>query len=309
MKYKPKPKIPVGSVPRERETTPSAEPGKEATTTTATPTRQPTTTVSSPVTNSVSITEDLRTSQESTVVPLSFTSYTTCSTVSSTKTTDSISNTYLTSGTTLTGLGSNSSVVSSTTRHESDFETSHVATNGITTSTTDYLNASLPDSTNVRENDSHSHPVSNDQLSSSPSFEEGLPTALQAESVAICEDNNIVNTEDTSSDSSRSTVQPSYHRYPSFVESLSSSMSQVASSHRALGLDQPADGELVSTSAVETTYRRRCYEEPDTIDEEMDVFDSCPDDRIATSSSINHPHLQQVNYVRVLLCYIQTCTY
>ena len=292
VKYKPKPKIPVGSVPRERETTSSAEPGKETTTTTAA--RQPTTTTSSQVIDSVSIiTEDLRTSQEPTILPVSSTSCTTCSTVGPT---DSISDTYLTSGTTLTGFGGISPIVSSTTRHESDFETSHIATNSIRTSTTDYLNTNLPDSTSVRENTGYSHPV-NDQLNCSPSFGEGLPTALQAESVAICDDDNsIMNTEDTSTDSSRTTVQSSSHRYPSFIESLSSSMSQVASSHRALGLDQPADGELISTSAVEATYRRRCYEEPDAIDEEMDVFDSCPDDRIATSSSIDHPHLQQVIY-------------
>ena len=308
VKYKPKPKIPVGSVPRERETTPSAEIGKEATTTTTATTtstsltRQPTATVSSSVTDSVSRTKELRTSQEPANVPVSSISCTTCNVTPniatcSAKTTDSLSNSYLTNGTSLTGLGGISPIVSPTTRCESHYETSDLATNSIRTSSTGYLNTSLTASTNSndKQNDGYSHPVVNDQLSSSPSFEEGLPTALQAESVTICDDNSVMNTEDCSTDSNRTTVQPSSHRYPSFIESLSSSvLSQVTSSHRALGLDQPADGELVSTSAVETTYKRRCYEESDAIDEEMDIFDSCPDDRIATSSSVDHSHLQQV---------------
>ena len=298
VKYKPKPKIPVGSVPREREATPSVETGKEATTTSAL-TQQPTTTVSSPVTDSVSRTKDLRTSSEPTSVPVSSTSCACAVTASiatcSAKTTDSVSNSYLTSGTTLTGLGGITPIVSSATRCESDFETSHLVTNSIRTSSADHLNTNSTGSTSnnyERENSGYSHPVGNDQLISSPSFGEGLPGALQAESVTICDDNSVLNTEDSSSGRTTA-VQPLGHRYPSFIESLSSSvLSQVASSHRALGLDQPTDGELVSTSAVESTLRRRCYVESDANDEEMDVFDNCPDDRITTSSPIDHSHLQ-----------------
>ena len=290
VKYKPKPKIPVGSVPRERETTPSADPGKEATRTAAT--------TPSPANDTSSRTKEVTTSQEPPNIPVTPTSCTStarASTVTcSVETADPVSSSSTTSDSILTELGI-SPITSSRTRCDvsSDLETSHLAAESIRTSSTNYLNVSLTSSTvtdDDRQSSSYCHPGTEEQLNSSPSFGEGFPSAMQAESIAIvCDGDNV---EDNSFDRTI-IMQPSSSQYPSFIESLSSSvLSQVASSHRALGLDQPSDGELVTSAAMETTYKRRCYEDSDgdDDDEEMDVFDNCPDDRLA-AGSFNSPQV------------------
>ena len=303
VKYKPKPKIPAGSVPRERETTPSAELRKEAITATGEQTTTP-----SPANETSSRTKELRTSQEPSIIPVTPTSCTstvsTSAVICSVETADTVSNSYSTSATILTELGI-SPITSSRTRCDvlSDLETSHLAADTIRTSSSDYLNVT---SSAVSDNDRQSssiycHSGTSEQLNSSPSFGEGFPCAVQAESIPIlCDDDSVMNAEDTSIDSNRTIIlQPSSSQYPSFIESLSSSvLNQVASSHRVLGLDHPSNGELVTGNAVETTYKRRFCEDSDVDedDEEMDVFDNCPDDRSATGSS-NSSHLLQVSII------------
>ena len=93
--------------------------------------------------------------------------------------------------------------------------------------------------------------------------DEELPNVVQAENVLICEDNNSNSEEDDDNEEEPSTER----HYPSFVESLS----HIMDSHKALGLDQPADGE-VQSSAVEGTLRQRCEESDD------DMADDCLND-------------------------------
>jgi len=326
VKYKPKPKIPVNTS-RERETTPSIESGKEAVTLTG----ESTTTVSSSATSSVTTTKEVNTTslnitnQEVPSNLLVSTSSATSSAVKntalevtgSTNSTGLICNTGLTSVTSLTssrsvtGLGSlasagDNSTTSSERSCDADLpiETNHLAkNNGRTSSTIGCLNYNLTGSTvtvdSGRQNTDHSNLMTSDEINSSPSFGEGLPSALQAESVAICEDDGNLGNENGVTENDK-IEQLSSHRYPSFIESLSSSvLSQVASSHRALGLDQPVDDELVSTSAVETTYKRRCYEESDGNDEEMDVFDNCTNSNDINGSSIDRLQPQQVSTILV----------
>ena len=313
VKYKPKPKIPAGSVPRERETTPSAELRKEATTATGEQITTP-----SPANETSSRTKEmkeLRTSQEPSIIPITPTSCTSTVSMSavicSVETADTVSNSYSTSATILTELGI-SPITSSRTRCDvsSDLETSHLAADTIRTSSGDCLNVT---SSAVSDNDRQSssiycHPGTSEQLNSSPSFGECFPCAVQAESIPIlCDDDSV---EDTSIDSNRTIIlQPSSSQYPSFIESLSSSvLSQVASSHRVLGLDQPSNGDLVTGNAVATTYKKRFCEDSDVDedDEEMDVFDNCPDDRSATGSS-NSSHLQQVSIIVCIPCRMYIC--
>lgn len=314
VKYKPKPKIPVSSTTRERETT-SVEIGKEATTLTG----EPTSTVSSSVTGSSTTTKVRTTSLSVTSqetpsnLPVSTTNSTACSAVNNTACTVTgftNSNTgltsvaSLTSSRNLTGLGSltslDSNPTTSLTRSCGDIdlpiETSRsAADNSIrTSSTTDCLNNGLTGSTVTVDNGRQNTDHPNVEINSSSSFGEVLPSALQAESVAICEDDSNLNIENSIIENDK-TEQSSVHRYPSFIESLSSSvLSQVASSHRALGLDQPADDELMSMSAVETTYKRKCYKEFDGNDEEMDVFDNCTNSDDIDGSSIDQLQPQQV---------------
>lgn len=305
VKYKPKPKIPASSALRERETTPSAETRKESTP--APQSGEPTTNISPSSVDRVSRVLSVDT-PEPLNIPVSTTSYTTsltvncsqntltCSAAKAIETTSLSSHTYLTSGTTLgvsaiTGITRTSNAVS-------DIGTSHLTTNTVRTSSTDYLygsgTSSIVTSDNDRQNSDCSNHIANDQFNSSLSFGEGLPCGIQAESVTICDDNCSLYSDNSATESSI-ILQPSSHRYPSFIESLSPSvLSQLASSHRALGLDQPTDDELVSVSAVEATYRRRCYEEEsEANDEEMDVFDSCVDDRFVANSSVNHSQPQR----------------
>ena len=321
MKYKPKPKIPAGSVPRERESTPSADTGKE---TTPTPvTGEATANVSPSTTDSLSRLKEVRTpslnssSQESPNVPVSTVNCTTSpasndtsrtSTCSPIKTGLASNSDLTTSSTSLTGFRT-----SSPTRgfdSESNLEPIHLATNNTRTCSSDVNNdmtGLVVNTDSDRQNNDYSSFMASGQFNSS-SFEESLPSALQVESVTICDDNTSLHVEDVTMESNV-ILQPSSQRYPSFIESLSSSiLSQVTSSHRVLGLEQPAGDELVSSSAVETTYRRRCCDEEsdDGNDEEMDVFDSCVDDRVATGSS--NDHTQPQVYILLYVC-IAYCNY
>lgn len=317
LKYKPKPKIPVGSAARERETTPSVETGKETltggpatTNITTTATTAATTTTSSPGTNSVTVTKQARTSllnfasQESPGEPVSTTSCTssnvvsntTCTLTCSTGTTGLTCNSSSTGDTSLTSL--DGSLVTSSARNcsdESGFENSHSTIR--TSSCDDLVNNNLTISTTTadssRHNTDYCNVISNNRVHRSPSFNEGLPGGIQAESVTICEDDTNLNGENCTTVNDI-IFQPSSHQYPSFIESLSSSvLREVTSSHRALGLEQPADDEVVYTSsAIETTYKRRCYEEEsDVVDEEMEVFDSCTDDHHLTTDSFPQPQV------------------
>ena len=114
---------------------------------------------------------------------------------------------------------------------------------------------------NFNNNDSPVSMSSSDALTDLFNDEE-LPNVVQAENVLICEDNSNNSEEDDDNEE-----EPTERHYPSFVESLS----HIMDSHKALGLDQPADGE-VQSSAVEGTLRQRCEESDD------DMADDCLND-------------------------------
>ena len=84
--------------------------------------------------------------------------------------------------------------------------------------------------------------------------DEELPNIVQAENVIICDNDSG---DEYREEDEEATTE---HQYPSFVESLS----HIMSSHKALGLEQPTEGE-VRSSAVEGTLRQRCDESNDEI--------------------------------------------
>jgi len=84
--------------------------------------------------------------------------------------------------------------------------------------------------------------------------DEELPNIVQAENVLICDNDSDVEYREEDEEATTE------HHYPSFVESLS----HIMSGHKALGLEQPAEGE-VQSSAVEGTLRQRCDESNDEI--------------------------------------------
>ena len=124
--------------------------------------------------------------------------------------------------------------------------------------------------------------------------DEELPNVVQAENVLICEDDNlnVDNNSENDDDDEESTTE---HQYPSFVESLS----QIMSSHKALGLEQPADGE-VQSSAVEGTLRQRC---DDSGDDDDEVRDGDPSgdggDNVVEDISVEGTSEKQVLYFLV----------